>query len=133
MLHLCCSYIFLVNFELLSTWHVFFVVVKSGQVLIWWVLIIRFQFLIVLHDINQNLIISFIKPELKLFLIDSFQKTIRIRVYCPTCLCWGYALHNIVPESIVLTVNTIEKLACHGLILEFLISFVLKSKSNTYS
>ena len=51
---------------------------------------------------------DFIKSdlELELFLIDSFQKTIPIRVYCPTCLCWSYALHNIIPESIVLTMNT---------------------------
>ena len=63
--------------------------------------------------------------ELKLFLTDSLQKTIRIRVYCPTCLCWSYALYDIVLESNVLI------LAQYGLILEFLISFVLKSKSNT--
>ena len=44
--------------------------------------------------------------KLELFLTDSFQKTIQIRVYCPNCLHWNYALHNIIPESTVLTVNT---------------------------
>ena len=70
---------------------------------------ISFQLLIVLlHDVKRNLIIDFIKSglELELFLIDSFQKTIRIRVYCATCLRWSYALHNIVPENIALIVNT---------------------------
>ena len=72
------------------------------------VLILSFQLLIVLHDVKQNLIIDFIKSdlELELFLIDSFQKTIQITVYCSTCLCLSYTLHNIVPEPIVLTVNT---------------------------
>ena len=44
--------------------------------------------------------------KLELFLTDSFQKTTQIRVYCPNCLHWSYALHNIIPESTMLTVNT---------------------------
>ena len=59
VLHFRCSYIFLVNFELFPTLLV--VVIKTGQVRIWWVLIIDF--------IKSDL-------ELKLLLIDSFQKTI---------------------------------------------------------
>ena len=82
--------------------------VKSRQLLIWWVLMISFQLLVVLHDVKRNLIIDFINCDLglELFLIDSFQKTIWIRRYCPTCLHWSYAMYNIVPESVVLTVNT---------------------------
>ena len=76
--------------------------------MIWWVLI-SFQLLYYYMNVNRNSSeIDFFKIdlELELFWIDTFQKSIQMRVYCPTCLRWSYALHNIVPESIVLTVNT---------------------------
>ena len=58
------SYIFLVNLELF--------LVELRQVLIWWILIINYQFISVLHDVKQNLILDFSKSHLKLelFLID---------------------------------------------------------------
>ena len=96
----------------------------------------------VLRDVKPNLILDFNKSdlELELFLIHSFQEAVRIRVYWPTCLCWSYALCNILPESVGLAVNTwkpktmeVEKLFQYGLILEFLISFVVKIKRTLYS
>ena len=137
--YLSLSYIFLVNSELFPTYLCFFVVVV-GQVLVWWVLI-GFQLFSVLRDVKPNLILDFNKSdlELELFLIHSFQEAVRIRVYWPTCLCWSYALCNFL-ESIGLTVNTwkpktmeVEKLFQYRLILEFLISLVVKIKRTFYS